>query len=206
MQDKFLTRFTREMREKYDCHTLILYGSRARGEASPVSDYDLLGFRKTGVVIHDARKIRGVYLDAFIYPEKGAKSPDLLRARSGKVIFQKNGFGDAFLARLKRVHARGPKPLGSDEIAVRKVWAKKMLDRAKQGDPEDNFRRIWLLNTLLEDYFALRGMWYEGPKAALKWLRQNEPKVNVLFERALKPGAKISQIEKLAAIVTAVPG
>ena len=50
----------------------------------------------------------------------------------------------------------------------KKCWIE--LSKA-QGDLEGNFRRVWLLYALLEDYFALRGMWYEGPKAALKWLR-----------------------------------
>ena len=123
-----------------------------------------------------------------------------------KYFSRKAHFGDAFLARLEIKYEQGPKPLGAKEIAVRKVWTQKMLDRAKQGDPEGNFRRIWLLNTLLEDYFALRGKWYEGPKAALKWLRQNDPGVNALFEAALTPGAKLSLIEKLTAAVTSVSG
>lgn len=164
MEDSFLTLFAREMRDKHYCHTLILYGSRARNESSPVSDYDLLGFRKTGPVIHDARKLDGVYLDAFIYPEKRVKPAELLRARGGKVLFQESGFGDVFLVRLERIYAQGPKPLRSDEVAVRKVWAQKMLDRAKLGDPEGNFRRAWLLSTLLEDYFALRGDGMKAPR------------------------------------------
>jgi hypothetical protein len=81
-----------------------------------------------------------------------------------------------------------PKPLSSDEIAVRKIWARKMFDRLRIGDVEGNYRRVWLLTALLEDYFAFQNRWYEGPKAALKWLRKHRPVVFAKFESALKPG------------------
>jgi hypothetical protein len=206
MEDRFLAQITRILRDQYRCHTVILYGSRARDDSSPGSDYDLLGFRKTGPVVHDARKIRGRYLDAFVYPEKRARPKELLRARGGRVIFQKGTFGEDFLARLTRLYARGPKPLPTTEIEVRKLWAQKMLDRAKRRDSEGNYRRIWLMYTLLEDYFALRGLWYEGSKAALQWLKQNDPAAHALFDAGLKPGARLSIIEKLAALVTDVAG
>ena len=61
-----------------------------------------------------------------------------------------------------------------------------MLDRIQERDMEADFRRVWLLTALLEDYFQLRGRWYEGPKLAFKWLRENDPKVHRLFGRALK--------------------
>ena len=35
----------KHLRDDEDCHTVILYGSRARGDAGPDSDYDLIGFR-----------------------------------------------------------------------------------------------------------------------------------------------------------------
>lgn len=80
-----------------------------------------------------------------------------------------------------------------------------MLDRAKRGDIEGHFRRAWLLNALLEDYFALRGLWYEGPKRSFEWLRDHDPETASLFAKALKPGARLAQIAKLATAVSAVP-
>jgi uncharacterized protein len=193
-QGDFLDRIVEEMCKKHDCHTLILYGSRAHDDATAVSDYDLLVVRQGGPVIRDAGKWEGAYIDAFIYPENKLKSADLLRVRGGKTLLQKNGFGDAFLARLDKLYARGPKPLPPDELQARIIWAEKMIDRARLADAEGNFRRAWLLTSLLEDYFVLRGRWYEGPKISLKWLREHRPEVSALFERALQPDADISDI------------
>lgn len=203
IRDRLLERFARELRDKYGCHTVILYGSRARGTASPASDYDLVGFRRSGAVVHDARKANGKYLDAFIHPDQRTKPSALVRIRAGRVVFQRGQFGDRFLTRVERAYARGPRPLDRQEAKVRKVWAQKILDRARQGDAEGNFRRIWLLTTLLEDYFARRGMWYEGPKAGLSWLRQHQPSLSALFDKALKPNAGLTSIATLAEAVLA---
>lgn len=87
MQTRLLNAIARDMRTKHGCHTLILYGSHARGDATHASDIDLIGLRRSGPETHDARKFRGVYLDAFIYAEKGLKASHLLRARDGVVVF-----------------------------------------------------------------------------------------------------------------------
>lgn len=204
IRDRLLERFARELRDQYGCHTVILYGSRARGTASAASDYDLIGFRRTGAVIHEARKAHGKYLDAFICPDQRTRPSALVRVRGGRVLFQKGQFGSRFLARVERAYARGPKPIDIREARVRKLWAKKMLDRARQGDAEGNFRRIWLLTSLLEDYFALRGRWYEGPNASFIWLRQHQPSISALFDKALKPDADLTSIATLAEAVLAV--
>src|ERR1700710_1981944 len=137
--DHHLDRFIREMKTIHRCHTVILYGSRARGHATAASDYDLIGFRKAGAAVRDARKTNGVWLDAFVYPDTRLNLVDLLRVRGGKVLFQKNGLGGRVLARLEQSHARGPKPLPPDEIAVKKAWPGKMLTRIKHGDAEGNY-------------------------------------------------------------------
>jgi len=187
----------KEVCAKHRCHTLILYGSWARGDATAASDWDLLAIRSgTGDVVHDARKWRGVYLDVFVYPEGKLKAAKLVHVRGGKVLKQKGQFGDRLLARLDRLYRRGPKPQPADELAAWNVWLQKMLERASAGDAEGNFRRVWLLTALLEDYFVFRNRWYEGPKLSLQWLRLNEPKLYVLFERALEPGSDLSALER----------
>ena len=46
------------------------YGSRARGEGTPTSDYDVMGVSDVGEMFRDARCWNGLYLDLFVYPEK----------------------------------------------------------------------------------------------------------------------------------------
>jgi hypothetical protein len=198
-----LPSITKEVCTKHRCHTLILYGSWARGDATTVSDCDLLAIRKGGIdVVRDARKWRGIYLDVFVYPEKKVKAAELLRVRGGKVLKQQRQIGDRLLAQLDRIYRRGPKSLPADELAARKVWLHKMLERALIGDTEGNFRRVWMLTALLEDYFVFRNRWYEGPKLGLQWLRENEPRIHKRFEQALRPGSDFSILQDLVAAVT----
>ncbi len=203
--DPLLARFVELLRGEHGCHTVILYGSRARGDAGPESDYDLLGVRDGGESERDARWIDGAYLDAFIHPvsKVEAAGPELLHVRGGVVLCEEGATGARLLARLDAVHAGGPPRLPADEAAARRVWAHKMVARARRGDLEGHYRRAWLLTALLEDWFLLRGLWYPGPKRALAWLEANAPDAHAAFAAALQPGADLDAIERLAQTVTA---
>jgi hypothetical protein len=200
-----LESLTKELCRKHGCHTLILYGSRARGDATPASDYDLIGIRTNGKAIHDTRRWNGAYLDVFVYPERRLKPGELLRVRGGRVLIEKNGMGTRLLTRIERLHARGPKPLMPEERRALRIWSRKMLERVRLAGTEGNYRRAWLLMQLLEDYFLLRGKWYPGPKEALAWLAGNEPAMHRCFDQALKPNASIRKIEGLVEKVIATP-
>lgn len=203
MADEILAEALRELTEKHHCHTVILYGSRARGDFTETSDYDIVGFRAEGPSFRDARLFHGKYLDAFIYAEADSAQVEsnFLQFRGGKILAEKNGFGQKLLAKLEEVFARGPDPLPADEATVIRVWAEKMLSRIAVGDIEGNYRRIWLQFDLLSMYFQLRNRWYLGPKAALRWLSENDPEIFALFEEALRPGSSDKDIERLARAV-----
>ena len=198
--DPLLNTIVENLKTDHGCHTIILYGSRARGDETPASDYDLLGVKESGEPLRDARLWNSVYLDIFIYPESKLQAPDetMLHVRSGKVLLQKDTLATQFLSRLEQIYKTGPKKLPPDEIQARKVWAGKMLNRARAEDAEGNFRRAWLLTALLEDYFAIRGEWYRGPKESLKWLQINQPKLFEAYDQALKPASPLSTLEALA--------
>lgn len=203
--DPLIRQIADELRERHGCHTVILYGSRARGDQRPNSDYDLLGIRDGGERMRDARLWHGAYLDLFIYPEQLVDRPDetMLQWLGGVVLFQKGQVGDTLLARLEALFRAGPAPLPPDERQTRRVWAGKMLERAREGDAEANYRRAWLLTALLEDYFQLRDQWYLGPKRGLAWLREHDQSAYAAFEAALQPGASLDQIAALIGHVLA---
>jgi len=102
---------------------------------------------------------------------------------------------------LEALHGAGPEALPESELTARRNWAWKMLDRARIGDPEGNYRRAWLLTALLEDYFHLRTQWYEGSKKSLAFLARHEPAVYAKFEAALLPGAGLDRIAELVEVV-----
>jgi len=193
MQDDILDALCERLAVEHECHTIILYGSRARGDAEPDSDYDLIGFRDgTEPVRRETGHWRGALLDVFIYPAERLAAVDdaLLHVRGGHVLRQRGELGAQFLASLERLHASAPPSLPNDEIEARKNWALKMLDRAARENIEGNYRRVWLLTTLLENYFVLRSRRYPGPKEAFDVLAVSDPQAHALFSEALRPGAE----------------
>ncbi len=206
MNHQEIERIVMPLLEAHRCHTVMLYGSHARGDATEGSDIDLLFVREDGPAARDARVVDGVYVDAFIYPEAALTKvePSLLRLLGGVVLRERDGFGTALLRRIRELEARGPAPLPDDERRMLIVWSNKMLDRFRgQHGVEANYRRRSLLVQALEDYFTLRNAWFRGPKVAFAWLLQNDVAAYRAFERAAEPGATD---EAFAELVQAVYG
>ncbi|HEY1814089.1 MAG TPA: nucleotidyltransferase domain-containing protein [Kofleriaceae bacterium] len=190
-----------EMRRAHGAHAVILYGSHARGDATAESDVDVAAFADVSRVMRDARPWRGSYLDGFVYPTATEPEPDLLKLVGGTILLDERGTARALLDRLDELERRGPIPLPDDEARMRRVWFEKTLARIRRGDPEAHYRRHQLLVNLLEDYFALRGVWFRGAKVALAELAQSSPDVFDAFVHAMAPGAPIDAVARLVAIV-----
>lgn len=195
--------------QTHGAHTALLYGSLADGSAGPDSDIDLALFAPVDEVRRDARWHQGRALDVFIHPERALGQPDAtwLYLRGAQVLAQRGDEAGRFLAALDTLHAAGPTALAGDEARARRVWAEKMLQRLQRGDAEGDYRRHWLLMMALEDYFALRGRWYPGPKKALAWLAREAPAHHRLCAQALRPDADVAAIAAwVAAVNDDTPG
>ena len=189
-----------DLRRTYGCHTAILYGSRARDDWEVTSDIDVIAFRDTGDHQRVASRWNGVFLDLFVHPTNDELDPSWIRINGGRVLFQKDRFGDKVLDDVKALFDAGPEEVPFSELQVRKIWAEKMLERAAKGDIEGNFRLHWLLFVLLEDYFAVRRSWYLGPKQSFRKLGETAGKHFSIFEAALKPGASLDAVRKVIGV------
>lgn len=199
-QDLVLKKMLRYLEAKFNCHTIILYGSRARGtEITDSSDYDILAIRETGENIREANEFEGKFIDAWIYSESIIDETDssLVRIKDGLIIKQKKMFGNKLLKKIKEILQAGPSPIPKWEAALIVSWLQKMLKRSQLSDIEGNFRRHWLLFDCLESYFKLRSLWYFGPKEGLKWLKTHDKKVYLSFEKALEMHASLEDIQNL---------
>jgi predicted nucleotidyltransferase len=200
-----LEQITEELRRVHGVHTLVLYGSHGRGDATPESDLDVAGFADVPATLRDARVWQGRYLDAFVYPTAvltAAPDPELLKLLGGRVLVDDRGLATALLDAIAALDRRGPTPLTVDEAQMRRVWARKMLARIGRDDLEARYRHHGLLYQLLEDYFALRGRWYRGPKVAFAELAIDDPETLSAFERALAPSAQLAELTALVDRVT----
>lgn len=160
--------------------------------------------REDGPALRDARVDGTIYLDGFVYPEAMLETlePGLLRVLGGKVIKEREGYGTRLLARLKALRDRGPKPMPEDERKAVSIWSSKMLERFRgQRNIEADYRRTQLLYQSLEDYFALRNAWYEGPKASFRWLREHDERTYRRFERAAGRDGDDAAFEELVKAV-----
>lgn len=90
--------------------------------------------------------MHNVYHDIFIYPENGFSplQEEHLNMVDGKVIVQANNFGSNLLNQLKHF-LKKPALISENEIQTRKVWYKKMANRAEVNDLEGKYRHIWAI-------------------------------------------------------------
>ncbi|WP_233809956.1 nucleotidyltransferase domain-containing protein [Paraburkholderia sp. HP33-1] len=189
-----------ELQSTYHCHTAILYGSRARGDYDATSDLDVIAFRHTGGQLRIAAPWNGMFLDLFVHATDDEAEPGWIRIHGGRVLFQQDTFGDQVLARVQAQYEAGPAAISMTEIAFRKAWSEKMLRRAGKGDAEGDYRRHWLLFSLLENYLEVRGLWYLGPKQALRTLADIDTAHSEVFKRALSPCAPLEAIQEAVAV------
>mgnify|MGYP003391198291 FL=1 len=205
IQDVVLRSIVDELVSLYHCHTVIFYGSRAGGDFTSSSDYDVAGIITVGEKKRIERfdKNHGVYHDIFVYPESAFDtiSDEYLCMSDGIVIIEHSDFGKQLLNKLSDA-IKLPELINPDEITVRKVWYKKMLARASTRDVEGKYRHIWAIYTIIEDYFVFRGLRYQGPKKALQYLKIHDSETLSLFEEALSNMDSVDILKKLIEKVT----
>ena len=193
------TELINELVSKEKCHTIILYGSFARGDYNSNSDIDVIGICQEGDFHRIVRTFHGFALDVFIYSEENLPSADkLLQISSGFVLLEKDSLGTDLIRSVNAILNEPPPLPKSWEVQTDLVWIEKMLSRASVGDVEGDFRRHWLLITLLEYWFSWHKMHYLGSKQSLKYLELEQPQVFELFKAALRPTASLSDIRLLA--------
>lgn len=187
-----------ELAQTYHCHTIILYGSRARGDYTSTSDYDVAGITRDGEKRRVARQENDVYLDIFIYPENEftVLREEHLTMIDGIVLKDSHEFGKNLLLQLSHM-INEPELIPDDEVQARKIWYQKMLSRASNRDLEGKYRHIWSIFTILEDYFVFKGMRYQGPKKGFQYLEIHDQDTLELFNDALSNTNDLGALKKL---------
>lgn len=174
--------------EKYQAHTIIVYGSYASDLQNEYSDVDLCIITDQKGHTYDNSKIGEYLLDAFIYSTDEYEKLDItefIQLYDGFSLLDERGIAFELIDQVNEYianHSITP----SAEKDHYKRWISKMLERSKNDDTQSLYRRNWLMTDSLELYSRLRDEYYLGPKKTMISLEEDDIKGYELFERALR--------------------
>ncbi|MBU3129944.1 nucleotidyltransferase domain-containing protein [Clostridium tagluense] len=202
MKKSILENIKNYFKEQYNCHSIILYGSFANDTYTDESDIDIICFCDNVLKKNDTTIINGRQLDAWMYnTNMMTKEEELLHIKGGKILLDEKDLCAKLLANIDKLFNEGAKKLTLEDINFHKSWLMKMLNRAKKGDVEGDFRYHWMLVDSLTIYFGIKGLWYLGPKKSLHWLKENDGHAYKLFNDALNINSSFEKTENLISFI-----
>jgi predicted nucleotidyltransferase len=182
-----LGRAVGELTRSGGCHTVVLYGSRARGDADADSDVDL--FAVGSDAPDGPRPFDSALFDFDIWiaseSDVAADLDEYLKIEGGLVLRQKEGYGDRLLKAVDARVTRGPGRPSARECAQKKAWLSRMAVRAEREDEEGRYRLAWLVAELPRVLFELEGKFWLGPKRSLVLLRERYPEFHAEYAALL---------------------
>lgn len=196
--EKLILEIKNYLIDKYNCHTIILYGSYANGNYTDESDIDIICFSDNQSNYNDTSIYNGKQLDVWIYNSQELNKPEkFLHILTNKVLLDTRNLSSTFLNKINEIYLKGPEKLDENKRKFLKDWLKKMLIRTQKGDIEGNYRHYWMITDSLELYFELKGLWFLGPKKSLRWLSNNDIYAYNLFNEALNSTSGSEEAKKL---------
>ncbi|WP_243431727.1 nucleotidyltransferase domain-containing protein [Clostridium botulinum] len=173
---------------KYEPHTIILYGSYADGSNNINSDFDALVITDKKCKFHDGNEADGIKLDVFIYNTSLFKNDinyeEYVQIHDGNIVIDKYGIGKKLQEKVCEFIKNMPKK-SREEKQHQIEWCEKMFLRTKREDAEGYFRWHWLLVDSLEIYFSICDEYYYGPKKSLAKLKNKNPEAFNYYNNAL---------------------
>jgi len=186
------------LKDKYEFHCAILYGSRTGDKFRIDSDYDFLCIRKEGKRIREIIKFENITIDLIVDDEEITNRPnDILYLWQSKILLDENGFAKKLVDSTISLLSNPPEPLPQSRVTQRKKQIFDSLIYIQQNDILGDYRRNDLLAKLLPLYCDFVNIWDLGDKHTLTWLEKNDLKTFELFRLAVKKDSSYSNIEEL---------
>ena len=176
------------LKDTYQPDAIIAYGSFADGSANKNSDFDALVIADKERM-HDSSVIDGIVLDVFIYPpdtfRQNYDPEEFVQVWDGNILLDTNGVAASLQKQVLDYISHIPRKT-VEEISQEVSWCEKMLSRTMREDAEGYYRWHWVLFDSLEIYFDVKGLYYYGPKKALRFLEQTDPESFRIYTKALR--------------------
>lgn len=212
------------LEEKYGCHTVLLFGSRARGTHRADSDWDVFA-------IHDAERESyagghhpqlgklAIFLFATHMVEFDPHNPSVLyrpremfvrRMRDARILIERDGLGTAIVETAKRLYERGPPrcpPSYPEHLRYNYFVRLLPLLREERTLPTDcpsimrDYLRIEAQSEALTQYYYLRQQWEPAPKDAIASIYKNDFQMYDALEYGMKSTASPDELERLFEMV-----
>ena len=196
-----LDELVRDLRRRHGAHTVVLYGSRARGDAGPTSDVDVIVVRTEGGSDRDCRRWRGFDLDVHVRDEQDLATKLVDHAAGlahARVLAQDAGSGDRLVARARYLLNQPPPPPDRGYIESLWAWGDKMRARIRATDPTlAAFQRANVIVQALPAWAEVHHRWYFGTKETLTTIAREAPALHAAFVAAIVPGAPVDAFDRL---------
>lgn len=178
-----LNSFLEELKVDPKVHSIILFGSQARGDARPESDIDLIVVcdeTKRGVEERNGQMFELVYVsesDAVQY--YNAHKDGCVRTwESAKILFDRDGSAGRLQEVARRIKDAGKEKLSEEAVQHAKFDAVDLMCALTAKCANDETTALFLLYGkipgLVEAYYGVRGLWVPAPKHILRVLKEND--------------------------------
>ena len=204
------------LRDSYDCHTIILYGSRTEGRARPDSDWDVVAINDSQAPGWFNGTIDGLgEVNAFTYPEQHvtAHMEEVLNLkqfcfglRHGRALLDKDGLGQRIIAEAQRTFETPEHVAPNFREHLIHFYSDTVLDTMDNPEKPSlvrHGRHHEVMVKSLFHYFNLRGKLRPPAKEALAFLQTERPEHYTAFANAAKRGATVEDVQAWLKIVLA---
>lgn len=213
------------LEETYGCHTLILYGSRAKGTHRPDSDWDLIGLNDAEHDDFCHAVVPGIgEINAYIYPRPmGIFNPNapsklfipldafVRRLHDARVLVEEDGLGTAIVHRAQVMKQGGPAKISPEKREHLEFYffRQRLGEYLDPNDPHFKHAAAPLIHTMRHEamtqvifnYFRLRGKWVPAPNDWYAYFERHDPAFLALLNRAEETNAKPEDFAALFAKV-----
>ena len=193
------------LKQKYDPEAIVLHGSRARGKAADLSDWDIDVFvsspQEGGTEIFEGQALD---VDVIVLPVHDAVFAErgMVNLKDGKILFENNSAGTDMIRRAQELYAAGKKLSERDRENRRiKLWRMLRRLQANAGKNEVFFYHLAAFYPLAIRYWLeLKGRWSEPIYVAEEIIQKEDPEyweyVKVLSESEPNQN-KVAAAEKI---------